>query len=307
VKRPNLFACVLLGGACLFCAANSRGQSVLRSPEFRAGQTFFYGLDFSFSRNLTSLSALSSPQLPPSTTFQVRGLLQVAVKEISGATVHFETFYSEPDAASDRKAQSEESHPDRKVEVWLSGNGAVSKVLGLDQLSSEQQIAWNAWLGQFTATMNYPRKALRSGQKWEANEPETSPSPIAELSWARKYTYVRTEPCPDENVAAAPMSKPETCAVILVRSVLRQKSSPKNATPADYKSQGLTTRGSAGGENETILYVAQASGLLTRATESANQTMDVTIALADGSNQVHYTIQAKSRSAIRLLEAKTRP
>ncbi len=38
-----------------------------------------------------------------------------------------------------------------------------------------------------------------------------------------------------------------------------------------------------------------------RSTEDAGQSMDVTVALTDGSNQVRYTLKARSRSEIRLL------
>ena len=91
------------------------------------------------------------------------------------------------------------------------------------------------------------------------------------------------------------------CAVVVIQSTLRQKSSRKNSTPADYKARNLKTSGSASGKNDTILYFARSSGLMVRSTEDAQQSMDVLVALADGSNAVHYTLDAKSHSDILLL------
>jgi len=57
----------------------------------------------------------------------------------------------------------------------------------------------------------------------------------------------------------------------------------------------------ASGTNETAQYISTASGLMMRSVEDIQQSMDVTVALADGSNQVRYVINAKSRLQIQLL------
>jgi len=98
----------------------------------------------------------------------------------------------------------------------------------------------------------------------------------------------------------------EPCAVILVRAKLRQKSPTKDSTPQDYKLNNLKTRGIVSGQNETILYISRSSGLLVRATEDAQQSMDVSIALSDGSNQLRSSLAAKSRSEIVLLPDRLR-
>jgi hypothetical protein len=126
------------------------------------------------------------------------------------------------------------------------------------------------------------------------------------LSWIKKFQYVRDEPCLSESSASSAKqssaaSAPNNCAVILVTATLRQKSSRQNATPQDYKLNNLKTQGSASGQNETILYVSRSQALLVRSTESAQQSMNVTITLADNSNEVRYQLDAKSRSEIVLL------
>jgi hypothetical protein len=255
-------------------------------------------------------SNVASPQFSPATSVNASGLLQVEIVEVTPAAFRLKTYYSERDSSSapppSSMPGSAASPADKVVEVAIAANGSASQIKGFDQLSLPQQFAWNDWLGRFTSILTFPKTGVSAGQKWEAIEPETAPSPIAGLMWRRKYQYVRDEPCRlYDQRANASRGKSETssqvCAVVLVRATLRQKSSPKNATPEDYKLRNLKTRGKASGQNETILYISHATGLLIRSTEDTQQFMDVVIALTDGTNQVHYNLNAKSRSDIFLL------
>jgi len=80
----------------------------------------------------------------------------------------------------------------------------------------------------------------------------------------------------------------------LTQSTLKQKSSTKDSTPDDYRLHGLKTFGTAKGENQAIAYISHKSGLVLRANEDARQNMDVTVMKSDGTNGVHYTIDANS-------------
>jgi len=133
------------------------------------------------------------------------------------------------------------------------------------------------------------------------SEAETAPSLIAGLSWKRRYQHVRDESCAVAAGEVDGSSAAQTCAVILVRSELRRRSTDKNATPPDFKDRNLTTRGTVAGSSEMTLYVSRSTALLIRASEDRQQSMDGTVALADGSNQVRYVITAKGRARIQLL------
>jgi hypothetical protein len=286
-------------------------QRLRPAPRLHTGQILLYRIDFSSSRNMKTESAVSFPQLPPSSTLSATGLLQVEILDAGTAGLNLKTYYSERDssagASQSRSSKNDDSGTsDKMVEVSIASNGSATRIRGLEQLSAAQQFAWNDWLGRFTSSMTFPAAGVRAGQKWQTSEPETDPSPIAALSWTKKYQYVRDQPClsdeqPQKASGKTPSSNARVCAVILIRSTLRQKSPAKNATPGDYKLRGLKTRGSAAGQNETILYFERFSGLLARSTEDAQQAMDVVVALADGSNAVHYTLDAKSHSDILLL------
>jgi len=119
---------------------------------------------------------------------------------------------------------------------------------------------------------------------------------------------VDDEPCGaaiavSQNDSSRPVGAPETCAAILTTALLRQKSPQKDATPEDYKLHDLRTSGIAKGKNEVITYISLKTGLVVRATEDANQSMSVTVAKADGSNRVHYNIDAQSHLQVRLTVA----
>src|SRR5439155_18929751 len=137
--------------------------------------------------------------------------------------------------------------------------------------------------------MMFPKSGLHRGQRWRTSEPETATSLIAGLSWDRKYEYVKQDACPlyelggDAYKSLKSQSGKDICAVVFVRAQLRQKSSPKNTTPQEYKLRSLSTRGTATGTNETVLYISMSTGILIRSTEDVQQSMDATVALQDGS------------------------
>jgi hypothetical protein len=93
-------------------------------------------------------------------------------------------------------------------------------------------------------------------------------------------------------------SETENCAVIQTIATLKQKSSPKNSTPEDFKLHQLRTTGAASGVNTTLLYISLETGVLIRSSDAADQAMNVIIAKADGSNHVRYDIHAKSNTEI---------
>jgi len=293
---PRATLCALF---LAFAAHAAISQRLPPAPRMHSGQILFYRIDFTGIRNATSESRIVLPRTPAPENINVSALLQVEIVEAGASGLRIKTYYSERDTSSGAAASlGMNAQADKGIEVIVSSDGRASQIRGFDQLSPAQQFAWNDWLGRFTSPMTFLKRGARVGQKWVSIEPETGSSPIASLSWLTKYEYVRNEPC-----AAASAS--ELCAVILVRATLRQKSSAKKATPEEYKQRNLTTRGTASGQNETVLYISRSTGLLMRSTEDAQQSLDAIIALADGSNQVRYRLTARSHSEILQLPDST--
>jgi hypothetical protein len=194
----------------------------------------------------------------------------------------------------------------KSIEFTISPDGSIEKIIGLDSLFPEQQQAWQEWAARFAVTWTLSALELKIGDKWKSEQSEPAASPIAALTWARDSMYVRNEPCRASQLSLtgefSPASGPaDTCAVLLTTAKLQQKSSPKDATPEDFKLHELKTMGTAKGTNEIITYISLTTGLVLRATEEAHQQMDVVVAKADGSNRVHYNVDATSRSEVLLV------
>jgi hypothetical protein len=305
VKPVRLLQAV---GMSLLLPASALSEQGRFSPQLKAGQSLIYRIDFSSSRETRTESRVVAPQTSPGFRLRASVVLQVHVVEAGAAGVRLETYLSENpyghSGTADGHGENSQAAPDKRVDLLLAPDGTASQVKGLTELSAAQQFAWNDWLGHFASSMTYPKSGIHPRQRWESTEAEPTPSPILGLKWTKKYQYVRDEPCRAAGlpeVRAKKSTSSESCAVIFVQAILRQTSSPKNATPPDFKLQNLATRGTANGQNETVLYISKSTGLLIRSTEDAQQAMKAVVALADGSNEVRYDMTAKSHSQVELL------
>lgn len=299
--------------------APSRDQRPDLLPKLQPGQTLTYLVRFRSDKNVKTESNIIIPLAPADTKVDTRELLSIQIldsQQVGGKlTVHARSEFLDDDSGEPKsKNASQKQDPGKPplkpegkpVEFTISANGLAEKITGLDALSPDQQQIWQEWLARFAAAWALPSPSAKIGDKWKADQPEPSPSPIAALSWTRDSSYVRDEPCSPAQLSAAgevtpPNASADTCAVLLTTAKLVQKSSPKDATPEDFKLHQLKTMGAAKGSNEIITYISLSTGLVVRATEDATQQMDVVIAKADGSNGVRYNVNAKSQLVVVLL------
>jgi hypothetical protein len=312
---------VMCVNVALLSAKPSAKDRVTLFPKLVAGQVLTYQIAYHANKSATTKStvATATPQAPSGTETNVRALLRLEVlgAEAQGqhATVRARTFFQVLNSATHVTVpQNIPTPPDQvqkqdskgvAIEFTINPDARIDQIKGLEALFPEQQQAWMEWVSRFAASAALPVGGVRIGQKWKTEELESSPAPISKLTWMRESTYLRDEPCHiseltiEGDVAAAhPQQVPETCAVIETSATLKQRSSPNDSTPADYKLHQLQTTGTASGNNKTLLFVSTQTGLLVRSSDHADQKMSVTIAKADDSNRVHYDIQAKSDTEI---------
>jgi len=262
-------------------------QRVVLLPRLQVGQAIKYDVHGHVRRHVRTESRVSTMLHPADVQRDVAMPLVFTASEMhteNGRPVvaaHAEFDAGEADS-SDKNASARAN-----VEFTIAGDGQVAKAEGLDDVAPEMQLAWQFWLSRFAFGWTLPAEGAKPGDKWKTEEPERSPSPIANLVWETETTYVGNDKCP--------LIASETCASFLTRAALKQKSSTKDATPEDYRLHELRTSGTAKGTDEIVTYISLKSGLVVRATDETQQSMDVTIAKADGSNGVHYTIEASSR------------
>jgi hypothetical protein len=285
-----------------------------------AGQTFTYIVQYRTQKNVKTESRVVTPSGPQNVQSDAKWTLSVEILDVRAqgvrSTIHARAQFQSVDSAGQAQSATGQQvspaagpeAPAKSVEFTILPDGRAEAVTGLDGLFPEQREAWQQWLRQFAIAGVFPDGAIKRGRRWKSTEVEQAPSPIARLQWEKEATYVRDEPCaavPPPSASggvSSANSQPQTCAVILTRAVLKQKSSPKDTTPGDFKLHGLRTTGTANGTNETISYISLKSGLIVRVTEDAKQFMDVVVAKADGSNQVHYNVDANSHTSILLVD-----
>jgi hypothetical protein len=299
-------------------AAGGRSDRIDLFPRLRAGQTITYRIAYHVQKQTKTQSSVSWAQTPAGANINVQGLLRMDVLgvKVQGrrstitARAWFQSFNLDaptqpPNAqAPSNQNPSGDSHG-IAVEFTISPDGRIDQVKGLDALAPDQQRGWQQWASTFAAAAAFPTDGIKVAQKWKSEEPEKSSSPIAGLVWIRESTYLRNEPCRAAQLTmqgdvtdSNQESETESCAVIQTTATLRQKSSAKNSTPEDFKLHQLRTTGAAGGNNKTLLYISLTSGLVIRASDQADQAMNVIIAKSDGSNHVRYDIHAKSNTEI---------
>lgn len=307
---------MLLSAAAI---APSRDQRADLLPKLQPGQTLTYLVRFRSNKNVKTESNLVIPLAPSGSRADTRALLRIQIldsQQLGGKlTIHARSEFlvedtGEPvskNASQKQKSLTQPLKPEGKpVEFTISPDGLAEKITGLDALSPEQQQVWQEWLARFAMAWALPSSSARIGDKWKADQPELAPSLIASLIWARDSSYVRDEPCAPAQLSTVGEVTPsnsfaDNCAVLLTTAKLVQKSSPKDATPEDFKLHQLKTMGAAKGSNEIITYISLSTGLVVRATEDASQHMDVVVAKADGSNGVRYNVDAKSQLEVLLL------
>lgn len=327
--KPAMNNPVRFLGCCLLalavpCAARDNSDRVVLFPRLTVGETIHYRIGYSAKTNTNTESTVAAPMAPNGGQTNSNLLLLVEVEDLRvdvGKTLaRLRTQIVEPDTLSpstpvpNAAAPSSTQHAndpgksakrDKTVAFTLHWDGQVSDVERLDRLSADEQAAWQEWVARFGGGATFPEKGIKLGEKWKAEEPIYN-ALLTGLSWEKDSEYVNDAPCaatkltPQGDVSAAEQTR-EKCAVILTTAILKQRSSQKDATPEDYKLHDLRTMGIAKGKNETITYISLKTGLVVRATDDANQSMNVIVAKTDGSNRVHYIIDAESHAQVLLL------
>jgi hypothetical protein len=255
-------------------------------PRLQAGQTLSYQISYHSDKHIKTQSSVIVATPADSAKIDVNALLRLEILGVRAqgnrAVIHARTRFEVLDSDSHFKTpefdppspEVQRQDPKGKViEFTILPDGRLDQVTGLDALFPEQQQAWQEWASRFLLAAAFPSPGIRMAEKWNSVQGSVAPSD----------------------------AEPETCAVILTTATLNQGSKEKNATPEEFKLHELRTAGTARGANRIITYISLKTGLLMRATEEASQQMNVTVAKADGSNRVHYDVNAKSHSEVVLV------
>jgi hypothetical protein len=281
-KRAALLA-VMLASTALALRGDSRAVFL---PQLKSGQSLLYEAHGRFDRKVKTESRVSSMLGPQELHGDLSNQIRLSIREvIPGKSRPIFTAQTEIQPGEGTSTGST-TLPSPKLSFNILANGQLGDINGLDNLSPEQRLLWQFWVARFAFGWTLPQNGIKLGEKWKFEDPELSDSLIAGLVWERETTYASNDKCP--------VFPGETCAVFLTQSTLKQKSSTKDSTPEEFRRKSLKTFGTAQGTNQVICYISLQTGLVLRAKEDVQQLMDVTVMKTDGTNGVHYTIDASS-------------
>jgi hypothetical protein len=222
------------------------------------------------------------------------------IYEQSSATVRSDSPDPEEDAIVFQYAQLQ----GHSIEFTLGADGRVSDVRGLEGVLSDEKAigAAQQWMTQLSETGSAPAGGIVAGATWTSEQPADS-LPLAGLVWRTAATYLRDEPCPAPAAGAAANPAGEMCALILTQLTLLPSRSKRDATPDEYRQNGLQTAGHWTGSGESLSYISLRSGWVVSSTQSGAEEMDVNV--SKGSETVvHYAGKVLTHSELSLLPAE---
>ncbi len=323
-RRLTAWACCLASIATLMLAmlcaviGDAASPRIHLIPNFTMGESFRYHIESRTTTTGTTTTPIADPegasQLKQVAYLEVR-LDVVGVQSPSSGTpaaARLRATYEKASAATETDAYDPAAAAldaqynnlqGRSVEFTIEADGKISHITGLDEAVSNPSAAaaLRAWINGFSPSANLPAEGIAIGQKWEAERPLEN-TPLANLLWRTASSYLRDEPCQLPGQSTALASPGLVCAVILTSfDILRHGSANADATPEDYRHNGLRTSGTWTGKGQSLDTISLQSGMLLRSTQSSVQKMDFEIVSALSGSKMHYAGQVETQSEITLL------
>ncbi len=316
-SRPWLLGVIVLIALPAAAFANKKERL---APRFIPGEIFHYHIESHTTTTVKTITPIADPESGSRTTQALDLLVRLDVLSPApgsppGAT-HFRVTYekSHAEAESDAFDPTGPTFEDqynriegRSFDFTLDANGTIANFKGLDDIFPNRSTAEPAysWIDSLFPGSRFPRDGVAVGQKWKTERPVTG-MPLDDLVWSSDSTYLRNEAC---NASAAP-AKPSgnqpaepvpACATILIHYRMSRRGSPKSdATPPDYRKNGLRTSGAWTGSGDSLDSISLATGLLVTSTENSTQEVDYEITSATSGSSVHRKGRVQSQLIITL-------
>jgi hypothetical protein len=317
---------------CALLLPIAGGASSLRihlTPNFTMGESFRYHIESRTTTTGTTTTPIVNPeaasQLKQVADLEVRldvvGVQPASVANGTSGAARLRATYEKAGAATESDAYDPAAAAldaqynnlqGRSVEFTIEADGKISHVTGLDELVSNPTAAasMRAWINGFSPGANLPAGGIAVGQKWSTERPLDN-TPLANLLWRTASNYLRDETCEvpgqstsvAQNPAATTAASPGVRGAVILTSfdILRHGSANADATPEDYRHNGLRTSGTWTGKGESLDTISLQTGMLLRSTQSSRQKMDFEIVSALSGSKIHYAGQVETQSEITLM------
>lgn len=297
------------------------GQRIHLTPKLVAGEVLRYQIDSRATASGTITTPLANPEGGSQSNQAIHLLVRLDVLGASGASasapggVHIRATFEKSSASSESDAL-DPSTPSlasryarmegRSVEFTLEPDGQPTDFKGLKEIFEESSGAQPvvSWLSALSPDAGMPSNGVQIGEKWKSERPLQG-QPLSDLLWHAESMYLRNEPCNAPGALVGQSNRPVTsasgCAVILTRfEIARQGSPHSDATPEDYRRNGLRTSGTWLGSGEALETVSLATGLLVSSTQTSKEDADYEVVSVATGSRIHEQGRVQSQSEITL-------
>jgi hypothetical protein len=288
------------------------------TPKFSVGQVLRYRIESTTKSTGKTTSPIANPEGGSQSNQAIHMQVRLEVLSVTpDRQVRLRAVYEKSSAESESDALDLTANSfasrfnrleGRAFEFTLAPGGEVTNVQDLTAAVSAQSASAVtpelSWLQEVLSAANLPKNGVALGQKWKTDEPIPG-AMLAGLASHVESTYLRDEPCGAASANAsgddaAPQPAPAgDCAVILSQiEISRKGSAHSDATPDDFRRNGLRTSGTWAGAGETLNSISLSTGLLLSSTQSMTQNMDYQVTSASTGSTVHHTGKSQSQTQI---------
>lgn len=319
----GVFWAVLIAYFCVMVWTLSAiaDQRAHLTPKLATGEILRYQIDSRTTAAGTTTTPLANPEGGSQSNQAIHLLVRLDVLGASAASAsvpggaHIRAIFEKSSASSESDAL-DPSTPSlasrytrmegRSIEFTLTRDGQLTDFKGLKEIFAESSGAQPiiSWLSALSPDAGMPSNGVRIGEKWKSEHPLEG-QPLSDLMWRAESTYLRNEPCNSTAALARQSNRPVNasgCAVILTRFEISRQGSPhSDATPEDYRRNGLRTSGTWLGSGEALETVSLATGLLVSSTQTSKEDADYEIASVATGSRIHEQGHVQSQSEITLV------
>jgi hypothetical protein len=319
VKRFFLFVSII--GAVLLLLGlpfvKADGERVRFGPKFSAGEIFYYRIESRSTTTGKTTTPIENPegvsQLSQTISLLVRlDVVGVSKGPVGASQVRFRATFNKASARSESDAFNPDTPPledqygsieGQSIEFTLKPNGELIDLNGLSgvfpNLSETDPVL--SWAQALATGGRFPREGVVIGQKW-TNERALEGALLSGLLWRTESTYSRDDVCgyTGEARGQRSLAGASDCAIILTHfEILRRGSNQPDATPEEYRKNGLRTSGTWTGSGESLETISLATGYLESSTQTSTQNMDYQIQSASTGSRIHRVGKVYGQSEIR--------
>ena len=291
------------------------------TPMFTRGETIRYQIDTRTTTTGKTTTPIVDPEGGSSASETVSLLVRLDVLEVQpgiegapdqvrlSATYEKSSARAERDAFNPQTPSLEDQYArlaGHSIEFTIGSNRQPTDFKGLDNIlpSRPEPNPIPTWVNLLPLGSGFPRNGIVIGEKWGSERPLAG-LPLADLLWRTESTYLRNEPCTSSSVTVpgrASAADLETCAIVLTRfEILRHGRANSDATPEDYRRNGLRTSGTWKGSGERLDSISIPSGLLIRSTQTSTQDLDYQIVSASTGSTIHQVANVRGQSEVTFL------